>query len=391
MKSFPIKACLGIAMSLISLIGCASKSEKNVEEVPVFITIGQSNADGSAFFDPNIDAEMKAWYESPANTGKMKMWYKSSQVENQDSNALGERARWAVEGKVEDVEPGWLDLWYRNENEKGRTAMNMIHGYGTYSTCEDGNCAQGRRGMEGNFGRTFATALPESELYLLKLGVSGSFISSWANPLDDTNWNFFYENVYKPAITDLIDQGKRPVLAGVWWMQGCADSSRSKEYYEESLLRLVDRIHNDLGFADGKIYVGHIVKPGESEVTPTGSTQYGQGVREAQDAVAEAVESVEIVDTKDFSFQYEANFNGYLHYDHAGVNAIGEELANRVIAEGKDNWTKFSTPGQWEKNDGNYVFKPAFGNPEIEYKTSGNTVTAILHYPGFDDIITIEL
>lgn len=360
-------------------------------DVAVFITLGQSNADGSAMFDAELDAELEQWYTSAANTGKMKIWYRSTCVQNQTSNALGEAARWAVDGTVTDAQPGWMDLWYRNENGLNRTAMNMIHGYGTWSTGTGTDCAQGRRGMEGAFGKAFATALPSSELYVLKLGVSGSFISSWANPADDTNWNYFYEKVFKPAIADLLAKGKRPRLAGIWWMQGCADRDNSEAYYRDALERLVGRVGSDLGFADGKIYAGHIVKPGESTVTPSGSVQFGQGVRDAQDAVAAANPHVVIVDTKDFTMQYEASFGGKVHFDHAGVNAIGEDLAARVIANGADGWAVFSTPGEWTRTATGAIFTPAFGNPQISYSTEGNVVTATLSYPGFTDVKTYEL
>jgi len=366
-------------------------AEVTEADVPVFITLGQSNADGSAFFNSTLDAELEQWYSSAENPHLMKIWYRSTKVENQTSNSLNEAARWVVDGTVTDAEPGWLDLWYRNENTQGRTAMNMIHSFGTYSTGSGTDCAQGRRGMEGAFGRAFQTALPSSELYILKLGVSGSFISSWANPADDHNWEYFYENIFKPAMTDLLSKGKRPRLAGVWWMQGCADNAATQEYYQGCLLRLVNRIHKDLGFADGKIYVGHIVKPGESEVTPTGSTQFGQNVRNAQDAVAAAIETVEIIDTKNISMQYEANFSGYLHFDHAGVNAIGQQLAKKVIDAGNDGWAEFSTPGTWTRSGNTAVFTPAFGEPTITYSTEGNTVSATITYPGFQETKTYNL
>ena len=209
--------------------GSISATE-TTQEVPIFITIGQSNADGSAMFDTTEDNRLNTWYSSDDNNGKLKIWYRSCQIQNQSSNALGEAARWVIDGSTTDVQPGWLDLWYRNENTLGRTAMNMIHNYGTYSTGNGTDCAQGRRGMEGEFGMKFAQAFPESELYIIKLGASGSFISSWANPSDNTNWTYFYENMFKPAITDLLARGKKPRLAGIWWMQGCADSGQSREY-----------------------------------------------------------------------------------------------------------------------------------------------------------------
>ena len=380
---------LAAAMTFTAIIATERTHAENSDtDVPVFITLGQSNADGSAMFDATIDSAMLEWYSSEANTGLIKIWYKSTKVENQESNALGEASRWAVDGPVEDAESGWMNLWYRNENTLGRTAMNIIHGYGSYSTGSSTDCAQGRRGMEGMFGKEFASAMPETQLYILKLGVSGSFISSWANPADDTNWTYFYENIFKPAISDLLAAGKRPRLAGVWWMQGCADHDASAEYYGECLERLISRINNKLGFNNARVYIGHIIKPGESDKTPTGSPQFGQGVRDAQDHVADAYGQVEIVDTRNFEMQYESAFKGYLHFSHAGVNAIGADLASRVLAEGPENWTAFSTPGKWKQTGTTAVFIPDFGNPDITYTENGDSVTAIIRYPGFNDVKT---
>ena len=94
-----------IVLSVCGLLcgGSVSASQNDeAGDVAVMIVIGQSNADGSAMFDPELDSEMKAWYESPANPRKMKIWYRSSKVENQASNALGEAARWVVDGDTAD-------------------------------------------------------------------------------------------------------------------------------------------------------------------------------------------------------------------------------------------------------------------------------------------------
>lgn len=366
-------------------------SSESDKDAPIFITIGQSNADGSAFFNSTIDAAMQNWYSAQENNDLLKIWYRSTQVQNQSSNSLGEAARWVIDGTTTDVEPGWLNLWYRNENTQGRTAMNMIHGYGTYSVGSGTDCAQGRRGMEGEFGIKFSEAYPQKPLYVIKLGVSGSFISSWANEQDDHNWNYFYNNMFKPAIESLLAQGKRPRLAGIWWMQGCADSSKDKVYYKECLERLIERCRSELGFEQGKFYIGHIVKPGESTVTPSGSVSFSQNVRDAQDEVAQATEGVEIIDTKNCPMQYESNFNGYIHFSHEGVNAIGDLLAEKVIADGPDNWNIFTTPGKWQQSEGRTIFVPSVGNPDITYSQEGSVITATITYPGWTELKTYDL
>lgn len=337
--SFFERMIIRFALTLVMLCGCYHAF---CEEVPVFITIGQSNADGSAFADSLQDVHLKEWYEGSSNKRNLKIWYRSCKVKNQATNALGETARWCVDGDTTDYSPCWMDLWYKNDNSNKRSAMQMIHGYGTYSVE-----ASQRRGMEGAMGRKFAEAFPDKELYIMKLGVSGSFISSWAVCDDDTNWNYFIEKIYKPAINDLLSGGKTPVLAGIWWMQGCADKEKTQGYYEECLRRLVKRCRTELGFPKAKIYIGHILAPGENNAYPDGSTQYGAGVRAAQDAVASDTDRVEIVDTKNCAMQYESGFGGYLHFSHEGVNKLGEIIAEKIISDGHLNlWAEFKGLGE---------------------------------------------
>lgn len=330
-----IPTSIRFVLSLILIAIIAPSTYAEGEEVAVFITIGQSNADGSAMFDPDEDARLNEWYASDRNSGKLKIWYRSTYVQNQPPNSMGEKSRWVFDGTTTDRQPGWLDLWYRNENTAGRTAMNMIHGYGTWSTGTGTDCAQGRRGMEGEFGMKFAQAFPDMELYVIKLGVSGSFISSWADPGDSHNWNYFYENMFKPAIDDLIARGKKPRLAGIWWMQGCADRAKSRDYYDNALCELIRKCRQDLGFANAKIYIGSI---------PETSSQFCPNVREAQKAVAAAFNGVELIDTSPASLQYEPGLGGYVHFDHKGVNTLGDIIAAKVIADGVDRWSPYRAP-----------------------------------------------
>lgn len=341
MKNAIFRIIIAVAALVPALTAAAADND-----VAVWITIGQSNADGSAFADPRIDSAMSRWYEANAvsGTAPMKIWYRSTQVVAVDSNALGEAARWVRDGDVTDAPAGWMDLWYRNENSRNRTAMNMIHDYGTYSTGPGERSAQNRRGMEGEFGRVFHEAFPDTELYVIKLGVSGSQISTWANEADDTNWRYFMDKMYGPAMQSILAQGKKPRLAGIWWMQGCADAHCTKEYYEQSLRRLIGRCRTELGFPEAKFYIGYIVKPGETSLTPSGSAAYGEGVRQAQDAVAATTEGVEIIDTRRCTLQHEPGLGGYVHFDHAGINAIGRILARRAIAGGINSWAPYVAP-----------------------------------------------
>lgn len=339
MKTFKKMATAIITFSLSSF--CMAQQPNDAmngmplqeDEVPVFITIGQSNADGSAFADAEEDRRLSAWYDNPdTNPGLMKIWYRSCYIVNQ-----ADGARWVFDGTTEDVAPGWLHLYYKNDNQNGKTMMNMIHGYGTWS---DG--AAGRRGMEGEFGMHFQQAFPQTELYIIKLGCSGSRIETWASSSDSHNWNYFYEHLYKPAINDLLSKGKKPRLAGIWWMQGEGNAADSKEHYLPLLKELIGKCREQLGFPDAHIYIGHIVKPGESVTNPKASTQYGQGVRDAQDAIANPTDehfipNISIIDAKESPFDKDN-----LHWGHVGINKIGQKIAAEVIPAGKrGEWAVF--------------------------------------------------
>lgn len=304
------------------------------EPALVFITLGQSNADGSAFPDAREDARLRGWYESEANPHLAKIWYRACYVENEDANALGDKARIVTDAPADkkDAEPGWMELWYRNENARGRTAMNMIHSCGTWSTGDGKWTAQGRRGMEPQLGILLQEALPGVPVYFLKLGASGSHISAWANPADDRNWQYFKEKIYKPAIASIEAEGKTPMICGVWWMQGCADAARDSAYYRDSLELLVRRLDTELCTPCPPVLIGHIVKPGERPDAPDTSVHFGQGVRDAQDATAAAHDNVEIINTALCSHQYEKGFGGHLHIDHRGQNQVARLLFPYVVA-----------------------------------------------------------
>lgn len=302
------------------------------DTVAVFIILGQSNADGSAFSDPAIDGEMKQWWYSSPQSSDLHIWYRPTVVRN-EKNTLGQMARHVYDGRYRDMPPGWMQLWYRNDNTASRTAMNMIHGAGSYSAM-----AQGRRGIEGEFGRRFAMQYPGRELYVIKLGVSGSGIDTWANEADDHNWHYFTDNIFNPAIQSLRNIGKIPALAGIWWMQGCADSESDAETYYTKLSTLTSRLRSGLQFPDATIYIGLIPAPGEDTVTPEGSCGYGAGVREAQMRLASEQPNTVIIPTADCPMQYEENFHGYIHFNHQGINRIADRLMDSIAARGISAW-----------------------------------------------------
>lgn len=357
--------------------GCISHydeyaNEKNIEDVAIWITIGQSNADGSAIVDDTEDKILKTWYESYSGDN-LRIWYKASETNKQSDGSF-----LVSEGSEEDIKPGWLKLWYKNDNISRRTTMNIISQ--SWSTDDSYWSASGRRGMEGEFGRVFADSLPDKKLYIIKLGVSGSSIDSWADELNNHNWDYFYDQIYRPAMDDLLKSGKRPSLAGIWWMQGCADEGRSKEYYTKRLINLVEKLRNTTGFKDAKIFIGEIQAPEENPESSFGSKRYSKTIRESQHEVADQCENVFIFPTSSYPLQSDS-----VHFSHKGINRLGHDLALKAI-KSRDNWSCFTTPGEWDKlNTSHPEFIPLVGNPSVTVRVKNDSAFATLSYPGFTE------
>lgn len=311
-----------IALCIAFVLMAVSAFAADTPRTAVVIILGQSNADGSAFSDDAIDDEMRRWYTSSPEASQLHIWYRSTVVRN-DTDSLGRRSPHAYDGRYTDMPAGWMQLWYRNNNVGRQTAMNMIHGYGTYNVK-----SQQRRGIEGEFGRRWAQLYPETELYVIKLGVSGSRIDSWTASFDGHNWRYFLDNIYRPAMESLVKAGKQPYLAGVWWMQGEADQNLPASEYDSSL-RLLEKRLSSLGFGAAPLYIGTI---------RSDSKGYGEGVRQAQLSVAEALQEVTVVDTSGCPMQYEEAFKGCIHFSHAGVNCVADKLIDAMAARGVRSW-----------------------------------------------------
>ncbi len=318
--------------SFLLLLATAWPGAMASDNADILLILGQSNADGSAFVEPDADAPLRDWYYNSPEAKDLHIWYAPTQVVN-TINSLGNRARHVTGGRYRDAEPGWMRLWFCNDNAIGRTAMNMIHDAGTYSIS-----ARGRRGIEGELGRRWTEEFPGQQLYVIKLGVSGSGIDSWANEADDHNWHYFIDSVYTPAMNQLLAEGKRPRLAGIWWMQGCADQHSSEQDYRDKLQYLITRLREATGFADAPFYIGLIPAQGEGDTTPEGSVGYGEGVRRAQEATASSIKNVFLIPTADCPMQYEETFRGCIHFSQKGMNCIADHLVDAIKARGTGAW-----------------------------------------------------
>lgn len=233
--------------------------EPVIEEVPVLVTIGQSNSDGwgaawnfdydelEKYQDPRfpnrMGATIKTFYD--ANPEDLKIFYK----------ALNGQPLYATTPSVPALEKSWIDLNYQSDLANGKANMVSRQSIGTQN-----DRAKYARSMEAPFGYywkngTETKAAQNSPLYVIKTAAGGSPIRDW-NTSTARNWQFFRDQVYQPAIQALIAQGKKPKLIGVYWMQG--ETDRNSSTYENDLDLLADLIRAELGFPDVRLYIGAI-------------------------------------------------------------------------------------------------------------------------------------
>lgn len=181
------------------------------QEMPVFITIGQSNADGwgcpwdydydelGAYNDQRFSDKMgpaiKAFYDS--NPVNLKMFF----------NALKGQAMTA-DATVPENNNTWMNLNYQSDLASGKVTMTSRQGLGTGT-----DAAKYARSMEAPLGYWWSNGVLNGAsaktvpLYMVKAAAGGSAIASWTG--NGQNWTYFKDNVYKPAIEKLIAEGKK--------------------------------------------------------------------------------------------------------------------------------------------------------------------------------------
>ncbi|MEG1643674.1 MAG: sialate O-acetylesterase, partial [Bacteroidales bacterium] len=310
-----------------------------INEVPVIIILGQSNADGSAgigSWSPSIEGATLAQRDVSlgfegfvANNPdyKMKMWHR-----NVRCNPNGWRNP-VVRDAVNLGTPGWKYLSYKTELAKNRSAMSI--------GSDDWNGSGvdlNQRGIEGGLMLEWGTVKgTKSELYVLKVGVQGSYIGSWTTVADETNWIYFRDKIAKEAFTDLLKQGKTPVLAGVWWMQGESDKGATTEYYQNCLGELINKCATQLGFTAPPFYIGQIA---------VGTGSYDANIRRAQQNLIDANPNNVFFSVTDGLAMGDPD---KVHFTYQSYSTIGKNLADAVIGNSA-KWGEFSTKvNRWIK------------------------------------------
>ena len=154
-------------------------------------------------------------------------------------------------------------------------------------------------------------------------------------------YNTFIETVAY-GVEMLVAEGYTPVIRGMWWMQGEAETGTQvyAASYEELLTALITDVRRDLGnitgedLSDMPFVMGKITRNQTKDAT-TGEYIYSQPtyldvVNAAQTSVTSSVANTFIVDTTGLR-----QLDGW-HYSADGQHYIGEQFIKTVIAsEGK--------------------------------------------------------
>lgn len=183
---------------------------------------------------------------------------------------------------------------------------------------------QTRFGPELTLGATLRdTILKDEEIALIKFARGGSNLFSEWNPQAKKG-----ELLYKRSLTYIEEQlsalrekGYAPVVRGLFWFQGEADSnaSRGSAKYADNLKALIDAFRRDLEVADLPVVVARI---NPTKPVYTGAAE----VRQAIVDVTEADPHAGWIDVDD------QNFPDRLHIDAAGQFAAGQRFAEAWAA-----------------------------------------------------------
>lgn len=260
-----------VPFACLALSGCGEKkssSEISVEPedntVSVYVLSGQSNMEGSTYFDHNQDWLRKAFERLDLDI---------SYFEDDD-------------GKVTSNSSG-ID-----------SVLTSYYGYYPYGGSVNPHCSNKESPMDGKFlptnvgmGNTDDYIGPEiglsyglmdyadsdKPIYLIKCAFSGSGFAkndpNWVLDPTDRSYNAtqnLYENKLLPYVQNNLkfieDEGFTPVIKGFLWHQGESDTGNSN--YQTQMSGLVSRFRSDfadyapdqdgenIGFIDAYIYDG---------------------------------------------------------------------------------------------------------------------------------------
>jgi hypothetical protein len=191
---------------------------------------------------------------------------------------------------------------------------------GSWATLQNGfGYMMDQFGPELSFGARLHELLPNDEIYLVKLGVTSTSLAvDWnVSGAGGTQYNRFKARV-SAAMSNLINAGKDPTIAGMVWMQGEEDGVNAAyaAAYASNLTNLVTTIRSTFTNAEDMRFVAGRI------TTAFGDVSTINLVRSAQENVDNMVGNASWVDTDDLEWAY------YGHYGTQGQIDLGARFAN---------------------------------------------------------------
>lgn len=171
-------------------------------------------------------------------------------------------------------------------------------------------------GPEVTFGRTLADARPDLNIALIKYARGGTDLADDWDPDTGANYAAFASTV-AGGIAALEAAGHTPVISGMLWMQGEADSNSGANAaaYEANLTAFIAAVRDAYG-SDLPFVVGEIRRLNANDDT----------VADAQQAVADADALTVLIDTGDLTWKGATD----VHLDAGGQIALGERYAGAI-------------------------------------------------------------
>ncbi|MFC4993743.1 sialate O-acetylesterase [Rubritalea tangerina] len=207
-------------------------------------------------------------------------------------------------------------------------------------------------GLEISFGKSLHQNAPNRNFGLIKHAVGGtSLFADWvpgSSPHDTSSWGPQYatfQNTTTKALEALKRKGKTPIIRGILWQQGEADSKKQEnaEAYEQRLTQFIDITRETFAeYSSNKqadsirFILGQVIPDYTRGSAAHKAYPFRNDVRNAQLTVSQKLKNVRTIKTNK-SFETHADEkDGYrdgdnIHFNADGLLKLGEEMAKAAL------------------------------------------------------------
>ena len=178
----------------------------------------------------------------------------------------------------------------------------------------------------------------QKNFYIFKAAWAASSLGA-SQPTNDwlTRWaGKHYDDMLaslRNAETQICSAGYRPVVQGIYWMQGESDTDTAgTQSYAGNLKTLVDQLTADVLVGSARIIIGKI------KIPPTwamSDSSFWTSIRASQDTMNGYAGRVLTIDTNDLTYyNADCNVDSYfcwMHYDATGIMQMGDRVFNALV------------------------------------------------------------